>query len=89
VYYEKEENPSEGFLNESNLEFQDISSEIEREYGFPNGQRLFIEKPLYFNVSKSGGHRLYTEDHWCYYVQPKESWWIRWKVREGKPHFVN
>jgi hypothetical protein len=84
----KEELPNEGFLNESNLVFDDISSEAEREYGFPNGQRLSIGKPLYLNVSKSGGHRLYTEDNWCYYIQPKEGWWIKWRVREGKPHFV-
>ena len=84
----KETNPSEAFLNESNLEFNDISSETEREYGFPNGRRLLVGKPLYLNVSKSGGHRLYTEDGWSYYVQPKEGWWIRWRVREGTPNFV-
>jgi len=84
----KETNPNEGFLNESGLEFQDISSEMEREYGFPNGQRLLIGKPLFLNVSKSGGHRLYTEDGWCYYVQPKDGWWIKWRPREGKPAFV-
>ena len=79
---------NEGFINESGLEFSDISSEKEREYCFPNGQKLYIDKPLYLNVSKTGGHRLYTEDGWCYYIQPKESWWIRWRVREGNPSFV-
>ena len=84
----KDTNKNEGFINESGLEFTDISSESEREYIFPNGTTLYIGKPLYLNVSKSGGHRLYTEDGWCYYVQPKEGWGIRWKVREGKPNFV-
>ena len=84
----KDEHPNEGFINESEIEFSDISSEKEREYCFPNGQRLFIDKPLYLNVSKSGGHRLYSGDGWCYYIQPKESWWIRWKVRGCAPHFV-
>lgn len=84
----KETNPSEGFLNESGLEFNDISSESKREYIFPNGGKLFIGSPLYLNVSKSGGHRVYAADGWCYYIQPKEGWSIRWKVKEGKPSFV-
>ena len=84
----KDSKPNEGFLNESGLKFHDISSETEREYIFPNGTILFIGNPLYLNVNKeSGGHRLYTEDGWCYYVKPSESWAIRWKVREGTPHF--
>lgn len=84
----KDETPNEGFINEIGLAFTDISSESEREYHFPSGQRLFIDKPLYLHVSKSGGHRLYAEDGYCYYIQPKEGWWIKWKVREGKPSFV-
>lgn len=77
-----------GFLNESGLEFSDISSETEREYGFPNGLNLIIQKPRLLNVSKSGGHRIYTADNWSYYVQPREGWWIRWKVKNGNPNFV-
>ena len=84
----KDSNPSEGFINESGLKFDDISSEKEREYTFPSGQKLFIGKPLYLNVSKSGGHRLFTEDGWCYYVQPKEGWSVKWQVREGQPDFA-
>lgn len=80
--------PNEGFINKSNLKFTDISSEQEREYIFPNGNKLFIENPLYLNVSPTGGHRLYTKDGWCYYIQPREGWAIKWKSREGKPHFV-
>lgn len=76
------------FINGAELEFNDISSEKKREYGFPNGKTLKIAKPLYLNVSKSGGHRLFTGKGWSYYVQPKEGWWVRWKVREGEPNFV-
>ena len=78
----------EGFLNESGLDFSDISSETEREYIFPNGQNLVIKNPLYLNVSPTGGHRIYTADKWSYYVQPKEGWAIRWAVKEGNPNFV-
>jgi hypothetical protein len=80
--------PNEGFLNESGLAFSDISSEKKREYTFPNGKKLFINKPLYLNVSASGGHRLYAEDNTCYYVQPEKGWYIKWKPRKGKPSFV-
>lgn len=97
----RESNPGEGFINESALDFTDISSERERVYTFPNGETLRIENPLYLNVSASGGHRLYAEDSVlsilgcrfrtqgvCYYVQPKEGWYITWKVRLGRPSFV-
>ena len=84
----KNQTPNEGFINESALEFTDISSEIEREYIKYDKNLKLDGEPLYLNVSKSGGHRLYTSTGWCYYVQPREGWAIRWKVREGKPHFV-
>ena len=86
VVFKKE--PKKGFLNETELEFNDISSETEREYCFPNGMRLFIDKPLYLNVSKSGGHRIYTAEGWSFYVQPNQGWWIKWKVKGGNPNFV-
>ena len=79
---------NEGFINKTELDFKDISSEIEREYIIFTNSLKIEGKPLYLNVSKSGGHRLYTSIGWCYYVQPKEGWAIRWKVAEGKPSFV-
>lgn len=83
-----ETNPNEGFINESNLEFTDISSETDREYiRFTDTLKLEGD-PLYLNVSKRDTHRLYTSEGWCYYVNPKEGWAIRWKVKEGSPHFV-
>jgi len=84
----KDEAPNEGFINESKLEFTDISSETNREYiKFTDNLKLEGD-PLYLNVSASGGHRLYTSAGWCYYVQPREGWAIRWKVKKGSPHFV-
>lgn len=83
-----ENKKSEGFINESSLEFKDISSEIEREYTFPNGNKLMIKGPLYLHVSNSGGHRLYDNDGYCHYIQPEQGWSIKWKVKEGKPSFV-
>lgn len=82
------EKPNEGFLNESGLDFKDISSELERTYTFPNGNTYYIKEPLFLHVSASGGHRLYSADGLCHYVQPREGWAISWKVREGKPSFV-
>lgn len=79
---------NEGFINETELEFKDISSEKEREYIRFDKELKIDGEPLYLHVSDSGGHRLYTSTNWCYYVQPKEGWAIRWKVKEGKPSFV-
>ena len=79
---------NEGFINESGLEFKDISSEKNREYNFITGKKLFIKYPLYLNVSASGGHRIYSANGYCYYIQPKEGWFIKWKPRKGRPSFV-
>lgn len=84
----EEHSPNEGFINESGLEFTDITSEVGREYiRFETSLKLDGD-PLYLNVSDSGGHRLYTTKGWCYYVQPREGWAIRWKVKKGTPSFV-
>jgi hypothetical protein len=80
--------PKKGFINETGLQFEDISAETSREYVFPNGRKLKVEKPLMLNVSESGGHRLYTAEDWSYYVKPSESWYIRWKSKAGNPNFV-
>lgn len=84
----KDKQPNKGFINESGLNFNDISSEQCREYIKYTDTLKLEGNPLYLNVSASGGHRLYTDAGWCYYVQPREAWAIRWKVIEGKPHFV-
>jgi hypothetical protein len=76
------------FINESGLEFTDISSESFREYHFSNGRLLKIFKPLFLHVSKSGGHRVFDDDGISYYIQPSEGWFITWQVDPGKPNFV-
>lgn len=77
-----------GFINGSNLQFKDISSESFREYSFPNGKTLYIANPLYLHVSESGGHRLYDAQGVSWYVQPKEGWHIKWESKEDSPSFV-
>jgi len=78
----------EVFINETELKFDDISSETFREYIFPNGQNLVIVRPTHLNVSKSGGHRLKTAGGECWYVQPREGWAIKWRIKRGQPNFV-
>lgn len=74
------------FTNQSGLEFTDISSEEWREYQFEN-HTIRIYAPLWLNVSKSGGHRVFDAEGFSYYVMP--TWLIlRWKAKEGQPHFV-
>jgi hypothetical protein len=80
--------PPGAFINQSDLEFKDISSESNRKYHFANGNTLYISQPLWLHVSASGGHRLFSADEICYYIQPKEGWYIEWTVKDGQPHFV-
>ena len=83
---------NEGFINETGLDFSDISSETEREYiHFVNGNLKIDGTPLYLNVKQKptgDTHRLYTSTGWCYYIAPAHGYAIRWKVQEGKPSFV-
>lgn len=76
------------FINESGLEFKDISSEDFRQYNLPNGEYLTIEQPQFLHVSDSGGHRVVDYEGNCYYIKICESWYISWASREGAPHFV-
>lgn len=77
-----------GFINESGLEFTDISSEEYRIYTLSNGKVFSVLNPLYHHVSKSGGHRVFTKSGRSFYIQPREGWIIEWKAGPGKPHFV-
>ena len=74
-------------LNEAGLEFSDISSEVFREYIFPNNEKVHILSPLKLNVSKSGGHRILDNAGVSHYIP---AGWIhlRWQARKGKPNFV-
>ncbi|HYT43917.1 MAG TPA: hypothetical protein VEP90_16375 [Methylomirabilota bacterium] len=75
------------FTNESNLKFDDISSEAVRTYEWPSGVKVIINEPLYLNVSKSGGQRLFDTSGTSHYIP---SGWnhLFWTVKDGKPNFV-
>ena len=75
------------FRNESGLKFTDISSEAWREYTFAGGVIRHLAAPLMLNVSKSGGHRVFTADGHCHYI-PGTFLSIEWLVKAGTPHFV-
>lgn len=74
------------FINESKLEFKDLSDEQYRVYDFGNYQ-VQISKPLKLNVSSSGGHRIFDSNGISHYIP---SGWIHlyWKVYDGKSHFA-
>lgn len=74
------------FRNESAFKFADISSEEFREYKYPDGSIERFDSPLQLAVSPSG-HRLFLESGDCVYV-PKGWRTIRWRAKEGAPHFV-
>ena len=87
-------------INETELEFIDISGEEERTYHFPflygkrlnkNGKRshlfLTVHEPQWLSVSESGGHRVLNKSGRCFYIPPM--WYfLDWKPKEGSPHFV-
>ena len=88
VDFDDDDLPSaDGFRNESDNEFVDISSEASRTYNF--GQKGFVKvnKPLKLSVSASGGHRIFTADGNSHYIP---SGWIQlsWIAKDGEPHFV-
>jgi hypothetical protein len=73
--------------NATDLKFEDISSEQFREYVFPEGETVRIESPLKLHVSESDAHRILDAKGESHYIPPK---WIhlRWKSKDGEPHFV-
>ena len=74
-------------INESGLEFNDISSEEYRIYEWGDGETIKIQKPTHLNVSKSGGHRIFDDNGISHYIP---SGWkhLSWKAFQGKPNFV-
>jgi hypothetical protein len=76
----------EDFINESGLEFTDISSEKFRRYVYPDGQDLVIDQPLFLHVSKSG-HRVFNAHGQSFFI-PLGWRFIVWEAKEGEPHFV-
>jgi hypothetical protein len=74
-------------INNSELEFNDISSEVQRTYEYPNGYKVIIDQPTHLNVSKSGGHRILDAYGKSHYIVPGFVH-ITWNVKEGQPNFV-
>ena len=75
------------FINASRFRFVDISSELFREYIYPNGSKLRIEFPLRLSVAKNNAHRLFDMGGLSYYIPPN---WISivWKAKPGAPNFI-
>lgn len=74
------------FINKSDNEFVDISSELYRTYTFPNKEKVIIQKPLKLSVSKNG-HRVWDVQNKSHYI-PIGWIHLEWQVEEGKPNFV-
>ena len=77
---------AEAFRNESGLEFVDISSEEWREYTFSDGEKIVIKHPIRLHVSDSG-HRIFDASGISHFV-PMTWKHLRWKAKDGEPHFV-
>ena len=69
------------------MEFTDISSELYRIYHYPDKSTVRINEPLFFNVSKSGSHRLIDSKGMSHWVKIGFNH-IEWHTRSGKPYFV-
>ena len=77
------------FINESQYKFDDIGTELYREYEFVDkGVRsvVRIDLPLKLSVSPNG-HRVFDAQGVSHYV-PKGWIHLSWKVAEGRPNFV-
>lgn len=80
------------FINGTQLEFIDISSEEFREYVFSasNGApiRVIIDQPYLLHVNECGGHRIFDLRGECHYIQ---AGWIHLKCKSkpGQPHFIS
>jgi hypothetical protein len=68
------------------LEWNDLSDEQFRVYTWPDGAIVKLVAPLKLNVSKSGGHRVFTADGVSHYIP---SGWnhLYWVVHPGEDHF--
>jgi len=75
------------FRNGTTHNFEDISSEMYREYVFPDCT-IKIEDPVALNVNySSGGHRVFDATGVSHYIP---SGWreLKWQADPDKPHFV-
>lgn len=77
-------------INQTNLEFIDISSEEWRRYVYPakigHVNVIEIDRPLYLAITENG-HRILDYVGQSHYIP---AGWIQltWQAAEGQPHFV-
>jgi len=75
------------FINESEREFTDISSEESRQYLFHDGMTLEIEHPQFLSVSASQNHYVVDVRGRVYVIPP--GWkLLTWQTKPGRAHFV-
>lgn len=72
--------------NESDYDFEDISTEEYRVYDFGDDGEITIENPEYLAVSNSG-HRILDGDETSHYV-PYGWKHLYWKAGKDDAHFV-
>jgi len=78
----------EDFQNQTDLEFQDISSERYREYTFPSGTTVRIDNPLLLHVKEdSGSHRLFDAQGRSHRISPNFLQ-LTWESKDDEPNFV-
>jgi hypothetical protein len=68
------------------MSWSDLSDEQYRVYDFGTYQ-VRLDNPMKLNVSKSGGHRVYTVDGLSHYI-PSGWHHLWWEVKGNTPHFT-
>lgn len=76
------------FINETDIEFTNISNKMILEYHFTNGSHITIRKPIFLAILPNGVNLIYDYSQNCYKIRPKVGWWKKWQVKEGTPHFT-
>lgn len=64
------------------VKYNDISVEEYRVYTFAGGETIRVDKPLWLNVSASGGHRIVVSDNSTVYI-PGKFLSIQWFNKAG------
>lgn len=68
---------------EEKCEFEDISSEAQRTYTFPNGLEYTIDNPLAAHRDDEEAHRIITTDNVFHFIKPAEGWAMKWTLDEA------
>ena len=75
------------FRNATPHKFDDISSELFREYEFSD-KTIRIDNPVALNVNfTSGGHRIFDAQGDSHYI-PGGWKHLKWRSKDDSPHFV-